>query len=116
MKFMCLVIVDQALADKMQPQDWAIMTEQSQAYDRALVERGVYVHAEALEGAETARTVRVRGDDAMITDGPFTESKEVIGGFILVDVADKNAAMEIARNIPMARLGAVEVRPVMTFS
>lgn len=116
MKFMCLVIVDQDLANTMQPQDWAVMTERSQAYDRALVERGVYVHAEALESAETARTVRVRGDDAMITDGPFTESKEVIGGFILVDVADQTAAMQIARNIPMARLGAVEVRPVMNFS
>ena len=116
MRFMCLVIVDKTLADRMQPQDWAIITEQSQAYDRSLVERGVYVHAEALEDAQAARTVRVRGDDAMITDGPFAESKEVIGGFILVDVADRNEAMEIARNIPMARLGAVEVRPVMTFS
>lgn len=115
MKFMCLVIVDQTLADKMQPEDWAVMGEQSQAYDNSLIERGAYVHAEALQGAETARTVRVRDGDAMITDGPFAESKEIIGGFILVDVVDIDAAMEIARNIPMARLGAIEVRPVMTF-
>jgi hypothetical protein len=58
----------------------------------------------------------VRSGNAIITDGPFMESKEVVAGFVLVDVADANAAMEIARNIPMARLGAVEVRPVMNFS
>ncbi len=115
MRFMCIVILDADLADQMQPADWARMGEESQAYDQSLVDRGVYVHAEALEGRETARTVRVRGGQAMSTDGPFMESKEAIAGFILVDVDDADAALEIARNIPMARLGAVEVRPVMTF-
>lgn len=116
MRFLCLVSLDGDLAQGMQPGDWAAMGEESQAYDRKLMERGVYVHAEALMGREAARTVRVRSGNAMITDGPFMESKEVVAGFILVDVEDADAAMEIARNIPMARLGAVEVRPVMTFS
>jgi len=53
--------------------------------------------------------------DTLVTDGPYAESKEVLAGFILIDVADAEAAMEVARNIPMARLGAVEVRPVMDF-
>lgn len=115
MKYMCLVILDAELAATMQPADWALMGEESRAYDQSLMDRGVYVHAEALEVVDTARTVRVRGGRAMITDGPFAESKEAVAGFILVDVADADAAMEIARNIPMARLGGVEVRPVMTF-
>ena len=115
MKYMCLVIVDKALADAMQPNDWAVMGKQSQAYDQSLIDSGAYVHAEALQGTKTARTIRLRGGNAMITDGPFAESKEWIGGFIVIDVADQEAAMEIARNIPMARLGAIEVRPVMTF-
>ena len=115
MKYMCLVIVDEALADAMQPNDWAIMDKQSQAYDQSLIDSGVYLHAEALQGAKTARTVRLRDGKAMITDGPFAESKEVIGGFILVEAADQDAAMEIAKKIPMARLGAIEVRPVMSF-
>ena len=115
MKYMCLVIIDEALANSMEQSDWAAMGEQSQAYDQSLIDSGAYVHAEALQGANTARTVRVRGGEAVMTDGPFAESKEVIGGFILIDVADHDTAMEIARNIPMARLGAIEVRPVMTF-
>ena len=115
MRYMCLVIIDKALADAMQPDDWTIMGERSQAYDQWLIDSGAYVHAEALQEATTARTVRVRGSDVMVTDGPFAESKEVIGGFILIDVGDHDAAMEIAMNIPMARLGAVEVRPVTNF-
>lgn len=115
MKFMCLVILDADLADRMQPADWASMGAESKAYDRSLMERGVYVHAEALESPQAARTVRVRAGQAMITDGPFMESKEAVAGFILVDVDNAEAALEIARNIPMARLGAVEIRPVMTF-
>lgn len=115
MKFMCLVILDAELAERMQPADWASMGAESQAYDRSLMDRGVYVHAEALERREAAQTVRVRGGQAMITDGPFMESKEAVAGFILVDVDNAEAALEIARNIPMARLGAVEIRPIMTF-
>jgi hypothetical protein len=115
MKYMCLVILDADLAKNMQDQDWAKMGEESQAYDRMLQARGVYVHAEALHGPETGRTVRVRSGDAVVTDGPFMESKEALAGFILIDVENAAAAMDIARNIPMARLGAVEVRPVMSF-
>ena len=115
MKFMCLVFVDADMASSMQPADWARMGQESSAYDQMLMQRGIYVHAEALEGREAARTVRVRGGQTMITDGPFMESKEAAGGFILVDVESAAAAMEVARHIPMARLGAVEVRPVMIF-
>lgn len=115
MKFLCAVIVDNDLADRMTPDDWARMGEESQAYDRSLMARGLFLAAEALHGRDSARTVRVRGGDALVTDGPFAESKEVLAGFILIEVADAAAAMEVARGIPMARLGAVEVRPVMDF-
>ncbi|QYZ68740.1 YciI family protein [Neotabrizicola shimadae] len=115
MKYLCTVIVDNDIAAAVTPEGWAKIGEESQAYDRALMARGVFLAAEALHGRETARTVRVRGGDALVTDGPYAESKEVLAGFILIDVADAEAAMEVARNIPMARLGAVEVRPVMDF-
>jgi len=115
MKFLCTVIVDNDLAANQSEADWAALGKLSWAYDQSLMERGVFVAAEALVGREAARTVRVRKGQAIITDGPYAESKEVLAGFILVDVADAEAAMEIARNIPMATLGAVEVRPVMTF-
>ncbi len=115
MKFLCTVLVDHTLAATMTDADWAAIGKESMDYDHALMARGIFLAAEALHGRETARTVRVRGGDAMITDGPFMESKEVLAGFILIDVPDAAAAMDVARAIPMARLGAVEVRPVMAF-
>tara|TARA_R110002020_G_scaffold14062_4_gene49952 strand:- start:2716 stop:3063 length:348 start_codon:yes stop_codon:yes gene_type:complete len=115
MKFMCTVIVDTDLANQQTPADWAALGRRSLDYDRSLMDRGVFIAAEALVGREAARTVRVRQGKATITDGPYAEAKEVLAGFILVDVADAEAAMAIARDIPMATLGAVEVRPVMIF-
>lgn len=115
MKFLCTVLVDDDLAATLTDKDWAEMTRESQAYDAGLMARGIFLAAEALHGRDTARTVRVRSGQAMITDGPFMESKEVLAGFILIDVPDHDAAMAVARGIPMARLGAVEVRPVMVF-
>ncbi len=116
MKYLCTVLVDDGLAATMTQADWEQMGAESQAYDVALMARGVFVAAEALEGRATARTVRVRQGDALVTDGPFMESKEVLAGFILIDVPDAAAAMDVAKGIPMARLGAVEVRPVMVFA
>jgi len=115
MKFMCTVIVDNTIAARQTEADWADITKRSMAYDRHLMDRGIFIAAEALVGPESARTVRVRDGEAIITDGPFAEAKEVLAGFILVDVADADAAMAVARDIPMATLGAVEVRPVMVF-
>ena len=71
------------------------------------------VHAEALQGPESATSVRVRGGKVSTTDGPFAETKEHLGGFILVEARDLNEALRIAAGIPLARLGAtIEVRPV----
>lgn len=116
MKYMCLVIIDNGIADTLTKADWAQVDKDSMDYDRQLMDRGVYITSEALQGRERARTVRVRKGDALVTDGPFIEAKEQVAGFILVDVPDAEAAMEIARGIPLARIGAVEVRPVMDFS
>jgi len=72
------------------------------------------VAAQQLQPGTTATTVRVTNGDTLTTDGPFAETKEVLGGFYLVDVADLDAALEIAASIPAARMGgSVEVRPVV---
>lgn len=115
MKFMCLVILDSEIAAGMTPADWEAVGRESLAYDKELMRRGRFIAAEALEGTETARTVRVRAGQAMVTDGPFMETKEQVAGFILVEAADADEAMALARDIPLARIGAVEVRPVMAF-
>jgi hypothetical protein len=67
-----------------------------------------------LQGAETATTVRVEGGQSLTTDGPFAETKEVLGGYYLLEADDIDAAIELAARIPAARLGgAVEVRPLV---
>lgn len=85
------------------------------AYSQALAEAGALVSGEALEGAESASTVQVRDGRRIVTDGPFIESKEVIGGFYVIDVADLDEALDWAARIPNAHFGTVEVRPVMEF-
>lgn len=75
--------------------------------------RGAYVYSEALGGTAAATTVRVRDGKTMITDGPFAEAKEVMGGFYILDCKDLDEALEYAAKIPDARSSAVEFRPVM---
>ncbi len=70
----------------------------------------------ALQPTQTALTVRVRDDKPVITDGPFAETKEQLGGYYLIEAKDRNEAAAIAAKIPSARFGGVEVRPIMTFS
>jgi hypothetical protein len=71
---------------------------------------------EALQPTGSATTVRVRNGKRLTTDGPFAETKEQLGGFYLVEAGNLDEAINIASKIPGARAGAVEVRPVMTFS
>jgi hypothetical protein len=70
----------------------------------------------ALQGTQTAVTVRVRNGKAAATDGPFAETKEQLGGFYLVEARDRDEAVAMAAKIPGARFGSIEVRPIMTFS
>jgi hypothetical protein len=71
---------------------------------------------EALQPTATARTVRVRDGQSLITDGPFAETKEQLGGYYVIEAQDADAAAAIAAKIPWARYGSVEVRPIMKFS
>lgn len=83
------------------------------SYTDALAEAGQLVGGEPLQGIETARTVQVRDGNTAVTDGPFAETKEVLGGYYLVDVPDEATALEWAEKCPLARWGSVEVRPLM---
>ena len=70
----------------------------------------------ALQPTGTATTVRVRDGKRLTTDGPFAETKEQLGGFYLVEASDVQQAILMAAKIPAARFGAIEIRPIMTFS
>lgn len=89
--------------------------EQWAAFTEALVNAGAMVSGEALHDADTASTVRVRDGQRIVTDGPFIETKEVVGGFYVIDVADIDEALEWAARIPNVHFGSVEVRPVMEY-
>jgi hypothetical protein len=83
-----------------------------QEFNERCRERGAYVAGAPLHGVETATTVRVRDGEAMITDGPFAETAEQLGGYYVFECRDLDEALQLAAECPMAAEGAVEVRPV----
>lgn len=74
-----------------------------------------FLAGEGLQGVETATTLRKRGGKVETMDGPFAETREHLGGFYLIEAADLDAALRFAAEIPAARYGSVEVRPVMEY-
>jgi hypothetical protein len=85
-------------------------------YTVGLQNAGVHVAGDALHDVETATTVRVRDGETQITDGPFAETKEFLGGYYVIDVPDLDTALEHAAKIPSVGRGSVEVRPVVDMS
>lgn len=73
---------------------------------------GQLIAAEPLQSVQTAATLRVRGGKVFVTDGPFAETKETLGGFFLINARDLNEAIQVASKWPSARLGSIEVRPI----
>jgi hypothetical protein len=105
MKYLCLVYME---ADKLH----AVPDRECMACGDGLRQSGVLIAAEALQPVETATTVRIRNGRLSVTDGPFTETKEQLAGFYLIDARDLNDAIQVAAKIPPAREGSVEVRPI----
>jgi hypothetical protein len=87
-------------------------------YTQAIIDSGEFVAGDPLQGVETATTVRSRGGQRTLTDGPYAETKEVLGGYYLVDVQDLDRALELAALLPGVRheTDAIEVRPLMDLS
>ena len=83
------------------------------AFTQDAVDKGVMVAGDPLHGVDTATTVRMRRGERLAVDGPFMETKEHLGGYYILDVADLDAAIEWAGRIPTARTGSIEVRPIM---
>jgi hypothetical protein len=115
MKYLCLVYFEQQVLDDLSASEDAALARESIAYDDDLRRNGHYIASAALQPVRSATTVRMRGDKLSITDGPFAETREIMGGFIYIEARDLNEALRIAGNIPMARLGTIEVRPVQSF-
>jgi hypothetical protein len=93
-------------------EEWAAMMPEYLAYGGWLREKGWMVGGEALQDADTATTVAVRDGNRVVTDGPFAETKEVLGGYYLIDVPSLDDAIDAAARIPGARSGKIEIRPI----
>ena len=112
MKYICLVYLVEKDMNAMTKTEADACTEESLAYDESLRRAGHFLVAHALQPVEAATTIRVRNGKLSTTDGPFAETKEQLGGFILIEARDLNDAIQVAAKIPMARRGTIEVRPI----
>lgn len=115
MKYLCLIYDEERKLNAMPKSEAEAFMGEYFAFTKDLRERGQYVTGEALQPVATATTVRVRDGSVLTTDGPFAETTEQLGGFYLVDARDLNEAIQIAARIPSARLGSVEIRPIVEF-
>jgi hypothetical protein len=92
--------------------EWDALRNETLNYVGELQRRGSLIAAEALQSVYHAATVRVRSGKLSVTDGPFAETKETLGGFFLINAKDQNEAVHIASKWPSARIGSIEVRPI----
>lgn len=112
MRYMLLCYDDEQALEKAGVAALKRAMEEAVGLTHELDARGQYLVAAPLESASTAASVRVRSGRKLVTDGPYAETREVLGGFYLIDVKDLNEAIRIAARHPGARLGTVEVRPI----
>src|SRR5215472_5968280 len=113
MRYLCLAYEDEQKLNDLSGSEWDALREETLSYVEELRARGQYVVSAALESVKTANTVRVRSGKPSITDGPFAETREQLGGIILIEVKDLDEALQLASRWPPARLGSIEVRPIL---
>jgi hypothetical protein len=111
-RYLCLIYLDEKRLGALTTAERNTLNAQHLEYNDALRKSGHYIAAEALEPVAATATLRIRGGKPTVTDGPFTETKEQLAGFYLVEARDLNEAIQIAAKLPAAPLGTVEVRAV----
>ena len=116
MKYLCLIYDEERKMGSMSKSESDAFMGEYFAFTEGIRKSGHYVGGEALQPIQTATTVRVRNGKLSTTDGPFAETKEQLGGFYMIEARDLNDAIQLASKIPSARLGSIEVRPVVDFS
>jgi hypothetical protein len=116
MKYLLTFIVEERAMENASPEQMQESLERWAAFDDEAVSRGAMIACEPLEPGSMATTLHIRENgDRIVTDGPFAESKEQLGGFALLDCENLDEALEWARKVPM-QAGSIEVRPVMDLS
>ncbi|MGD9573560.1 MAG: YciI family protein [Thermoleophilia bacterium] len=115
MRYLLLIYADETTWTDATPEEIEAMMVAHGAFSEATGAEGILRGGEALQPTTTATTVRVRDGEAMLTDGPFAEAREQLGGFYIVECDTLDEAIGAARRVPEALHGAVEVRPIMEF-
>src|SRR6187200_528241 len=113
MKFMLLCYDDEKAWERLGDAAMRDAMHEAVQLTHELNAKGQYILARPLEPAATATSLRIRDGKRIVTDGPFAETREVLGGFYVIDARDRDEAIAIAARHPGARLGTVEVRPVL---
>ncbi len=115
MQYMCLIYDDENTWDNLPEDERNAVFADYGTFTESIKDSGNYVAGDALQPTSTATTVRIRDGQTLVTDGPFAETKEQLGGYYLVEAKDVDEALKIAERIPSARYGSIEVRPVVVW-
>jgi hypothetical protein len=115
MRYILLIYSDEEAEARLTEAEQETLMGRYYAFTEEVRNRGVYQTGDALQPTVTATTVRVRQGQTLATDGPYTETKEQLGGFYVLDCRDLDEAIELAAKIPSAEGGAIEIRPIMEF-
>ena len=116
MKYLLLIYTDEKADASATPEEQQAVMGEYNAYTDAMQKAGLRAAGEALHPTSAATTVRVRNGKKVTTHGPFAETKEQLGGYYLIDAKNLDEAIEWAAKCPGARVGSIEVRPIMDFS
>lgn len=112
MKYLCLAYEEERILNSLSKNEWEVLRRETLEYVEDLRDRGILLAAEPLQSVQTATTVRVRSGKITVTDGPFAETKETLGGFFMINARDLQEALQVAARWPSARFGSIEVRPL----
>ncbi|HEX3561860.1 MAG TPA: YciI family protein [Solirubrobacterales bacterium] len=115
MKYAFTIYGDESQRESATPEEMAAMSQAYGEFTQEVQAKGIYLAGEGLYPTPTATTVRVQGGERNVTDGPYAETKEQLGGFYVLDCKDLDDAIEWAAKIPGSRYGSVEIRPVMVY-
>ena len=116
MKYLCLIYSDESMFPKAPEAEIQKMMSEYREFGDGIKASGHYLAGHRLHPTNMATTVRIRNGKLSTTDGPFAETKEQLGGFYMIEARDLNDAIQVAAKIPSARIGSVEVRPIVEFN
>jgi hypothetical protein len=110
-KYICFGYLDTKMWSKLSQSEQTAMMDDCIAYDEQLQKNGHWAGGEALQGPETATMLRTQNGKVVITDGPYAETKEMLGGLLFLEAKDLNQAIQLMSNHPGAKMGPWEIRP-----